>query len=202
MDTRDWCIYIFFISCTFHNVRGSSEPLRCHHIEYKYDEKLSPRSNINICIDNKICNRNFTISYVEFPPYSMAETVQLRLHACCGACVDITKIRQFKNITELNTKSLENSADFIYPVMGSLLHPSMYGYYFIPIFPLPDYVYVTLKLDPVFTRLLRSINGAYPLIVICLLMTIVSGFITWLLERWFNEEEFPRGLFKGRYLIG
>lgn len=37
----------------------------------------------------------------------------------------------------------------------------------------------------------------WPLLVICLMLVLVSGFIAWLIETWNNEEEFPR-----EFLIG
>ena len=41
-------------------------------------------------------------------------------------------------------------------------------------------------------NLLKSILRLYPLIIVCLLLAVVSGFIAWIIETWKNEEEFPR----------
>lgn len=136
------------------------------------------------------------MTLVDFPPYSSESLITQTLKACCGNCVKATILNTLQNISELDFNSFQQS-DLIYPILGNSFKSTMYGYYFMPICPVPDFVYVTRKLPSVFRRLIEGIQGAYPLVVICLLMTILSGFFIWLIEMWLNEEEFSRCLFHG-----
>ena len=50
-------------------------------------------------------------------------------------------------------------------------------------------------------QLITSCLDLYPLIIICFLMAVISGFCAWILETWHNKDEFPRpfviGWFEG-----
>lgn len=172
---------------------------RCNYMEHTFREDITQKSEkyskMN-CTKNKFCDRNYSITYIHFPPYSEKPTLEPRLRACCGKCLNLKVINKFTNISSLNPTTI-NQSDFILPILGNPLKRTAYGYQFVPICSVPDYLYITSKLDPIFKRLMDSCSSAYPLITICLLMAIVAGFITWLLETRLNHEEFPRSFFQG-----
>ena len=60
----------------------------------------------------------------------------------------------------------------------------------MPYIDVPKAMYVTRTDDEI--TLVKSILRLYPLIFVCLLLAVVSGFIAWICETWSNEEEFPR----------
>ena len=133
-------------------------------------------------------------------PYSTNSIIEATLRRCCGNCVNVSTGSTHANITEVLPSSI-NSSDFITPFLGSSTDATLYGFHFIPVVYVPNAFYITQKRKPILTRLVASSLHIYAFIVICLLMAIISGFIAWLMETWFNREHFPRpfliGWFEG-----
>ena len=100
------------------------------------------------------------------------------------------------NITELTVEVLEKS-DIVFPILSQASTKKLYASHYLPYIHVPNVFYVTKNRD----GLLRSLLNCYPIVALCLLLSVVSGFVAWLLERWGNEEEFPRpfliGCFEG-----
>ena len=168
----------------------------CMYIDYRgNNSKVTQR-----CSQNELCKRNYKVSSINLPPYSTANLLEKIVHKCCGHCVNFTYINFFKNITEVTLHSI-NTSDFIMPFVAKSSAVSLYGYHFIPLVDVPTAFYITPKNKSVLESLILKCLNLYPLIVICLLMAIISGFIAWSLETWYNKEEFPRtfltGLFEG-----
>ena len=165
----------------------------CIYIHYRGKNQTDKHTT---CPDNIFCKRGYNISYVNIPPYSMNGIIEPVLRKCCGDCVSYKIINIFKNITEISSSSLQNS-DFIVPFLGSFSKVTLYGHHFIPVYFAPTAFYITGKPDSIFARLLKSCRTVYPLIIICIFMAVISGFIAWIIETWYNKEEFPRS-----FLIG
>lgn len=169
---------------------------KCVHIDYR-GKDISKESKE--CPDNDICSKTFNISYVHMPPYS-AYPIDVIIRKCCGNCTKVTHVNAFANITEVTPSSI-NTSDFVLLFLGNTNAKTLYGYHFIPVVNAPSVFYITKKDEPVMNQLMTSCLNLYPLIVICLLMAAVSGFVAWILETWLNWEEFPRpfliGWFEG-----
>ena len=157
------------------------------------------------CSNEEICAREFTISYVELEPY---QTRYKKLFPdiftyCCGAYTNGTKFRiklRFPDISYLNTSSVKWS-DFLFPVLGASDSVELYGHYFIPIIDVPSLVYVSAGRSRVLIlkHVLRACFDLWPVLTICILMAIISGFIAWIIERWDNQEEFEPSFCKGLF---
>ena len=78
----------------------------------------------------------------------------------------------------------------------------MYGYHFIPFADVPHVFFITPAHDSPVSRMLKNCQGMYVLIIMCLLATVVSGWLVWFIETLFrnNRQErqpFFRGVFEG-----
>ena len=147
------------------------------------------------CQEADICQREINISHIKLEPYSF-EIVTDLLRACCGNCVNISKVKTLKKLSEVAHSSVSTS-DFVFPVLGLPKTLTLYGYYFLPLVETPSIYYITNKSDDLIRQLIHSCINMWPLVIIFLLMIIMSGFIGWLMETWYNKSEFPRPLFVG-----
>ena len=191
-----FCLFLrHFVSCN-----GKELQKTCVYIEY-----IEKELNVNDigCPDNEICKRKFSISYINLPPYVIVDKEEVNfveeiLKKCCGACAKYKVINNFSNITEVTPSSI-NSSDFIFPFLASVTTKVLHGFYFLPYINVPKSFYITRRDEEI--TLFKSILRLYPLIIICLLLAVVSGFIAWIIETWSNKLEFPRpfmiGWFEG-----
>lgn len=186
-----WFILFFFI-ILMPTIKCDVLHDRCVYIDYR-GKKLNV-SEIG-CPKSSICRRTFNISYIQIPPYS-GFPLPTTLQKCCGVCTRFRLVNDFPDITKVTLSSIENS-DFILPFLGSSTATRLHGYYYIPIISAPNVFYVTTKDKPVLVRLVTDCLQLFPLIIICLLMAVISGFLAWIMETWFNREQFPR-----EFLIG
>ena len=152
-----------------------------------------------VCRREGVCKKHFNISYVKVEPYS-AEIVADLLSTCCGRCHNSSIVNTFENISQINPSSI-NTSHFVFPVLGRSAAIRLYGYSFIPLIEPPSLYYFTKKDSKVMIQLLKACLDMWPLLTISLLMVIISGFIGWFMETWFNKDEFPRpfliGWFEG-----
>ena len=170
------------------------ESLKCVNIDY-YGKNYTPK--VKPCVKNKICNKTFSISYINMPPYNFEDKdglglVELILQQCCGPCINTT-IHTFNNLSEISVTSLQNY-HFIFPILGPSSATNLHGFHFLPSEKLSRVVYVT-KTET--ESLILSILHVSPLIMVCIALSIVSGFIVWILETWTNKDEFPRSFVSG-----
>ena len=148
------------------------------------------------CSSSKACQKHFKITAVNVEPFVdiLQHVIFNTVKTCCGACKDIsrnhTELVSSKNIS----LSLMNSTSFIYPVLGVKHELSIYGYHFIPIVELSSGYFVTRDVTPkqIMARLIRSCLNLWPLLVIIVLLALISGFIMWISDTWFNKDDFPR----------
>ena len=179
--------HLFIRTLFTHDLRN-----KCVHIDYRGKDTTKESS---ACPNTPVCLKSFNISSVHMPPYSLFPIESL-LRKCCGNCTKFTRINNFANITEVTPSSI-NTSDFVLLFLGNTYATTLYGYHFIPVVNAPSVFYITTKDEPVLVRLTKSCFSLYPLIVICLLMAAISGFLAWIMETWYNKEEFPR-----QFLIG
>ena len=103
---------------------------------------------------------------------------------CCDGCIRnnthlIPKLADFlKSTNDINA----TKADFVIPIMAPKSTSKIYGYNYYPIINAPTGVYVTMRptAAKVYT-LLKACAEMWPLLVVCISMAIIAGFITWLL---------------------
>ena len=146
---------------------------KCMYIDYRGRNESNTEFN---CSESTICRKNFRISYIHYPPYSTAGLLQGMIKKCCGRCTKITKVAEYMNITEISFKAI-NSSDFILPFVGKSSAKTLYGYLFIPIVDVPNIIYFTPKHRTVMEELIVGCLRLYPMIILCLLMAVISGFV-------------------------
>ena len=156
----------------------------------------------NICQDVHLCKNNFNISFVKIEPFSsenFKEIIKYILQNCCGGCTRTSELNTF-NITEVNSASI-NTSHLVFPILGRTGSRRLYGYYFLPTLDVPGGYYITEKRSKqeVLRRLVASCGNLWPLLVIILLLSMIVGFLIWIMETWVNKEEFPRSFFIGLF---
>ena len=145
------------------------------------------------CEQNNICAKPFNITYINIVPYYREPTfIEVMLGKCCGNCSATTNSILLRNITEL-TRDAINTSDFVFPILAREDTEMLYGFHFVPVLPIPSTYYVTAYKD----EFLENILSIWPVIVVCLLMAIIAGFLCWIFEMWSNEEEFPKAFYRG-----
>ena len=197
-----FCIIVFIRLFLSHVVSCNQNRLQKTCVYVDYHGKGLNANDIG-CPDNEICKRTFSISYINLPPYHLVEVeglncIEEMLTKCCGTCAKYKVINHFSNITEVTPSSI-NSSDFIFPFLASVTTKVLHGFYFLPYINAPKSFYITRRDEEI--TLFKSILRLYPLIIVCLLLAFVSGFIAWIIETWSNEVQFPRpfiiGWFEG-----
>ena len=130
------------------------------------------------CVHEGICRKTFNVS--RFPRQLFALTMRTvisnMLHECCGDCAQCTVVHKLYKITELQTPSVYLS-DIIFPILAEPSVTEMYNYYFIPVFDIPTAYYFTLKMTnkEMIIKLVRACIKMWPLLTICILLSLISG---------------------------
>ena len=107
------------------------------------------------------------------------------LMPCCDGCIRYKIVNQFSTLADfLNSTTDMNAtkADFVIPIMAPKSTLKIYGYDYYPITNAPSGVYITL--NPTSTKvhtLLKACFEMWPLLIVCIAMAFIAGFITWLL---------------------
>ena len=178
----------------------AEEALTCDYIEPNNEEatmesfrnSLKNPTEKNPCERNYICAKPFNITYIKILPfYRSPNYLEVMLDKCCGNCPAPTN-STLNNITEL-TRDAINTSDFVFPILAKEDTEILYGFHFVPAMPVPSVFYITVYEDD----FLVNILSIWPVIVVCLLMAIVAGFLCWILEMWSNEKEFPKPFYLG-----
>ena len=150
------------------------------------------------CVEEKACQKTFNISYIEVGAYS-PEIVTDILQTCCGTCTRTLQVHTMTSPTQIN-QSVVDTSHFIFPVLGQQDTRRMYTMQFIPLIEAPHVYYVTRADESPLKGVIISCVGMWPLILVCLLMVVIAGFICWVLEHENNSKfsgTFYQGWFEG-----
>ena len=195
-----WKVVNLLLFLSYKHARGDEYEDKCVRVLHpltsdEADDKRKP------CKINPIqCKPLYNISYIQLMPYDLEdfEPIWEMLYYCCNDCPQGIIINIFTDFSEVN-KSTIMTSDFVYPVLGPSTSTRLYGYYFVPIYDTPGAVYITTKKKVKPTDLILACIRQWPLVLACLLMALVSGFVSWILETWLNKAEFPRAFISGWY---
>ena len=170
---------------------------KCTYIGYR-----GRNASEEVCTKSIFCSKSFRIAHVEFPPYSTSKVFEKVVEHCCGPCTNITHTNTYRNISEVKLSSHPNETDFILPFLGKSSAVDLYGYHFIPFMDCPSAYYITLKHPAVTARIIDKCSSLYTVIVMCILVAVISGFIVWILEMIYAKRRsrlpsFASGLFEG-----
>ena len=104
---------------------------------------------------------------------------------CCDNCIRYKIVHQFSTLADfLNSTTDMNvtKADFVMPIVAPKSISKIYGYNYYQITNALSGVYVTSKSTSIKGHgLLKACLGMWPLLVVCMAMAFIAGFITWLL---------------------
>ena len=103
-------------------------------------------------------------------------------------------IFEVKNISKISTKS---DHDFMFPVLAETGSDLVHDHHFIPMLDPPGAFYVAPKEKILVSRIVTQCLKLWPLLVMSIFLSMVAGFIAWLLESRENAAEFPRSFFRG-----
>ena len=153
------------------------------------------------CVHNRICRKEFKLTYIIHPPYYMLHTdgtnghplwngINDMLRKCCGNCIQYHEKHILQNMSVLSAKAVDES-DIVYPVLASSTTENLYGFHFMPYSSPSTFIFVTKPKYSLFKSIFVNI---LPGIVILLLLSVVSGFIIWMLE---NDNQFNPSFFRG-----
>lgn len=190
---------VFLMRCTRIHAHETEEKCQvkldldaCHHSAKAPPE--GPTCNATIPLTS-ICRKKFNITFVEIEPYGHYLVKDL-LRTCCRGAINVSLIKTVKKMSDLSDEITDRS-HFIFPVLANSYATEIHGYFYIPIVEVPSVYFVTLKTNKRLEESVLSCLRMWPLMIICLLMVAVSGFIGWLLETRSNKEEFPREFLSG-----
>ena len=200
--------YIYIISSTLFECHAIVEDNfeNCTKKAYntiRYNQSLKEMCNDslqcditkNTCINNNICCKVFHLAYFSQFLFSITikHTILNMLHNCCGNDTKCFVVRELTEISQIN-KSTTHPIDIIFPMIAPLGLDKLYGFYFISLFQVPSSYYFTLRVTnkETMTKLIATCTNIWPLLLICLLMSLISGFLIWIIEIHVNSEEFQR----------
>ena len=171
---------------------------KCSYVGYRGREDSKNKTE---CPKTIQCTKEYTISYIDVPPYSTSRIFEGILQTCCKSCVNISTVKLYTNISEVQL-SHQSSSHFILPFLGSSTAQELYSYHFIPFTNVPNAYYITTNHPTPISQAIEACLNLYHLIVVCLLAAVISGFVIWCLEtRYGNEENFSpsfcTGVFEG-----
>lgn len=148
---------------------------------------------------NKICQDKLVFTQIARKLYGFKVLghVVTMLETCCRNCFSY-KVANRVSISQIN-QTIKDTSDFILPVFTKLSEIRKFGFYYIPVFEAPSAYYLTVKISSYekCIQFLVGIFSTWPLVVICLTLTFISGFVIWLMEKRRNTEEFPIPFLKG-----
>ena len=152
----------------------------------------------NLYSENDVCNKSYTITYITLPPYyNLFRIEDSVLEKCCGKCVSYTLNNRSVSKGKINRIIHENRPDFVFPVLHRYSANKFCDYYFIPVVRVPSFIYITPMPESSFSLAVRGCFQLYPLLLVCLLMSLVAGFVIWCMETRTNKGAFPRSFFIG-----
>jgi len=158
-----------------------------------------------------ICRENVTVAISIHEPYVINVSngsatgilpglLQIAMNMCCHGCSNINYVKS--NETE---KYFKEEASVIIPHEGAVESSHFLAYDFLPMLGVKGVTFLMKKSSrekiEVEKHLFESILGTWPLFITSIIMAIIAGCVVWVLDTWFNIEEFPssfpRGPFEG-----
>ena len=104
---------------------------------------------------------------------------------CCGGCINIKHVKNYTSQGKFaNDSNLgKTQDDIVYPFLGKTDTLTISGWYFIPVIDISRITVVTNKKMPqeIILELIMSSLKLWPLLSICIMMTVIAGFFMWIL---------------------
>ena len=141
---------------------------------------------------------NFALFYLSvFANYTM-------IPDCCGGCHNIKHVNNYESqgkfANDSNLGKIED--DIVYPFLGKTDTLTISGWYFMPVIDISSITVVTNKkvAQEIILELIRSSLKLWPLLSICMMMTVIAGFFMWILvSLWFLFIRWRHSVLKMHY---
>ena len=168
------------------------------------DNSLQRNDSHANCSNYAICSKSFRIARFRYQTYSdiIHHVVANLVDRCCGNCANLTVTKHFTAMSEIK-ESRGPYSDFIYPIFSRASFDELYDYNFIPIFAVQGAYYFSLRNTQaeMGKKLIFACLDMWPLLIICILLAFISGFVIWVLEMGVTTGDFASsfrsGLFEG-----
>lgn len=173
-----------------------------------------------------ICNLNLSVEYTLFEPYVvrgvngsqnptglLPDYLDFISNVCCHGCMGLTfagpfdAFRKFKSVNGGSGSAVAADTHIFMPFESAFGAKSFLGNDYIPFIRVPGVTFMALEMNQQLqahenTRhMMMSVMDTWPLFITAILMAIISGCVMWVLDTWFNENDFPnhfpRGPFEG-----
>ncbi|CAH3136821.1 unnamed protein product [Porites lobata] len=162
---------------------------------------------------SRICPACIEVSWLIRPPFTfqngnytsgiLPALLDLMLTKCCGnhtpSCWQVTYHPPVKNPEQL--LRLSRDSHVIYPVIVDKQEAVSLDHNLISLIPPSSIGFVVPrgKRESFPKKLLMSVFEAWPVLILTILLSILAGVLLWVLDTWFNEEQFPRNFFRGSW---
>ena len=149
---------------------------------------------------SKHSQRNDDVTAASDVGGAIYELASNMIHHCCVGerRRDVTLTTEVKKSTEIE-ENLDQS-QLAFPVTRhapySSLDDVITGWLFLPVIQLPG-SYVLVDLDTLNNIVLDALFGSWPLAVLVLSASGISGFVVWFLDRSENQDHFPMSFVEG-----
>ena len=186
--------YILLVVICLHIRAAKSLENTCSLLEHEVKKGI-----VNYqCSENYVCNKSYTITNRNLRPYIYLFSVENSLlKKCCGKCMSSVSITTVSPISEIHDIIYTTSPDFVFPILHKSRAERLYSYFFIPVVRSPNFIYITQMPESSFFYAVRACLNLYPLLIVCLLMSLVAGFVVWFMETRSNRAFFPRSFLNG-----
>lgn len=175
--------------------------------------KCSSQSKGQLCRHGaKMCPACIKVSWFIRPPYTLQKQntvgilpalVNLMLNKCCGnltsSCWEV--IHRSPETDPEQLRSTVKDSHIIYPVLVDKQDMTSENRHLIGLVPPGSIAFIVPKGEPDSypKKLLMAVFEAWPVLILTILLSILAGAFLWLLDTWFNEEQFPRTFFRGSW---
>ena len=110
--------------------------------------------------------------------------LKIVMRSCCGMCTRLTHLKPFKSIEEASVWFYNASSySIMMPALAASKSETYFGNPFVKLMDTPGVVYVIIdnSAEEFGRKVLASIGGTWPLLIITLLLTAQGGVFMWLL---------------------
>lgn len=173
----------------------------------EFCEESSARIKNTKCgaVAGTTCGKNIKMAVFKQQLFAttMKNTIHEMIKNCCGTCAQCSIINEIEDLSQF-AGAFNNTPDIIFPVINDEQISHVHGYHFIDVFQVPISYYFTLPKtsEEIIVELMFACLNMWPLFLVCIILSILSGFIIWLLDTYRNYNEFRRrfhlGMFDGK----
>eukprot|EP00111_Clytia_hemisphaerica_P024317 TCONS_00071725-protein len=211
-------------SIQFHEIEESDlGKYRCH-AENKHGED---EEMFSLYVKEKCpCPKNIRMSWYDYPPYTkyqvgtdshnnaiykgiFYDVLRKMFDEVCGPCTkghgpsnlvwDVPK-NKAKRLTHVKKEIEDEEADIYFPIEGGKFDDKYRNiFYFVPVVDSPGVAFLVPGIEEGASAMaiFDSVLEGKPILILTVVMALLAGIIMWMLDTYWNEEQFPRKFGEG-----